>query len=112
MDASTRQISEVIMAMEAELRRLALWGEVSPTAIDLASGEPFCCDTLSFPQWLQWVLLPRMQSIVANGGPYPPRSGILPYAEEWAKHHCPEGITLLHLVQRFDGLIEGRSSRN
>lgn len=112
MDTSTRQFSEVLLAMEAELRRLTLWEAAAPTATDLTSEQPFCCDTLSFPQWLQWILLPRMHDIVAEGGPYPTRSGIYVYAEEWAKHQCPEGLALLRLVRRFDCLIEDRASHH
>ena len=112
MDTRTRQFSEVLLAMEAELRRLALWETTPPPDDDLGSTQPFCCDTLNFTQWLQWVLLPRMQGIVAQGGPYPMRSGIYMYAEEWAKHQCAEGLGLLQLIKRFDVLIENRSSHN
>lgn len=108
MDTTARQLNEVMMAMEAELRRLTLWEAASPPAADLCSAEPFCCDTLSFPQWLQWVLLPRMYDVVAQGGPYPARSGIYVYAEEWAMHNCAEGLALLRLVKRFDEVIEAR----
>lgn len=108
MDNSARQISEALLALEAELRRLHLWDSDAPSVTALASHQPFCCDTLSFPQWLQWILLPRIQVIVAQGGPYPLQSGIHAYAEEWAKRHCPDGLELLHLVKRFDDLIEQR----
>lgn len=110
MDATARQISEVLTAMEIELRRLSLWEPVPPLDADLRSNQPFCCDTLSFPQWLQWVLLPRMHDAVAQNGPYPTRSGIYVYAEEWAMHNCAEGLALLRLVKRFDEVIEAPPS--
>lgn len=108
MDIFTRKISELMAAMETELRRLALWETLPPAAEDLNSAQPFCCDTLAFPQWLQWIFLPRMRDIVAHNGPYPAHSGIYAYAEEWAMHQCVDGLALLHLIKRFDELIEGR----
>src|SRR3569833_1971668 len=74
MDTTDRQLNEVMMAMEVELRSLTLWEAVPPPPTDLRSMEPFCCDTLSFPQWLLWVLLPRMHDVIEQGGPYRARS--------------------------------------
>lgn len=110
MDTTARQLNEVLMALEAELRRLTLWEAAPPLDADLGSREPFCCDTLSFPQWLQWVLLPRMHDVIAQGGPYPARSGIYVYAEEWVLHNCAEGLPLLRLIKQFDEMIEARPS--
>src|SRR3569623_1964125 len=108
MDNSARQISEELLALEAELRRLHLWDSDAPTVTALASIHPYSSDTLSFPQWLHWILLPRIQLIVAQGGPYPLQSGIHAYAGEGANRHCPDGLELLRLGKRFDELIEQR----
>lgn len=59
--------------IEQELKRLGLYG----TPVTLAPGQskrPFAGDILSFDQWLQSVLLPRMRDIAATGGEFPPRS--------------------------------------
>ena len=110
MDAYDREISEALLAIEAELRFLSLWESEPPPAEDLLSEQPFCCDTLAFPQWVQWILLPRMWTIVDQAGPYPMRCGIYVYAEEWAVHQGSDSLALLKLIKRFDGLIEGRSA--
>src|SRR3569833_3270932 len=101
MDTTARQLNEVMMAMEVELRRLTLWEAVPPPPTDLRSMELFCCDFLSFLQWLQWVLLPRMHDVIEQGGPYPARSGIYVYAEEWAMYNCAEGLALLRKIKRI-----------
>ncbi len=106
MDRLTRQISESLAEIEAELRRLELWEGVSPAVQDLMSAQPFCYDTLEFPQWLQWLFLARMKALVDAGGPYPARSGIHAYAEEWAAHAAVEGAHLLVLIKHVDALIE------
>ena len=110
MDDYDREISETLLAIEAELRGLSLWESEPPSREDLLSEQPFCCDTLDFPQWVQWILLPRMWHIVEQVGPYPARCGIYAYAEEWALHHAVDSLVLLELMRRFDALIEGRSA--
>ena len=109
MDSNARDISAALSAIEAELRFLSLWESEPPPAEDLLSEQPFCCDTLAFPQWLQWILLPRMWNIVERGGPYPSRCGIAVYAEEWAVHQGIDSLALLRLMRRFDALIEDRA---
>jgi uncharacterized protein YqcC (DUF446 family) len=111
MDDNARDISDALMAIEAQLRILSLWESEPPSTEDLLSDQPFCCDTLAFPQWLQWILLPRMWEIVEQGGPYPQHCGIYAYAEEWAMHQdqAMDSLGLLTVLWRFDGLIEVRS---
>jgi len=110
MNAFDREISEALLAIEAELRFLSLWESEPPPAEDLLSDQPFCCDTLDFAQWVQWVLLPRMWNIVEQAGPYPLRCGIHAYAEEWAVSQGADSLALLGQIKRFDALIEGRSA--
>src|SRR3569833_202539 len=110
MDTTSRHLYAGLLAMVAVVRRLSRGEAVPPPPTDLRSMEPFCCDTLSFPLWLQWVLLPRMHDVIEQGGPYPARSGIYVYAEEWAMYNCAEGLALLRLIKRFDDVIEARPS--
>ena len=46
---------------------LPLWEKVSPSAAALASDEPFCIDTLTFPQWLQFIFLPTLYRMLEAG---------------------------------------------
>lgn len=87
------------------MRRLDLWEDETPSPEALASHQPFCFDTLSFSQWLQWVFLPRMKRILERGGPLPAESGIFPLAEECLRGLEPDATYLLTLIDRFDDLI-------
>jgi len=87
------------------MRRLDLWEHESPSPEALASDQPFCFDTLSFSQWLQWVFLPRVKRILERGGPLPAESGIWPLAEECLRGLEPDATYLLSLIRRFDDLI-------
>ncbi len=99
------EIAEVILGIEAELRKAGLWEVEAPPREALASGQPFCYDTLKFTQWLQWVLLPRMTAILEQDLDLPTESRILPMAEECLGRTPEQAAPLLALLWRFDELI-------
>jgi len=104
------RIADVLLEIEATLRRHGRWDRVRPPARSLASPEPFCIDTLRFEQWLQWVLLPRMQQILSECRPIPARSGIFDYAEQCLRKNDPPNGALLACIRRFDELIAIQSA--
>lgn len=104
------RIADILLEVEATLRTHGKWDEESPTSHALASAQPFCMDTLSFEQWLQWVFLPRMRSTLEQTGPLPDKSGIFAYAEEYLLKNDPSTNYLLSLIKRFDDLITLQSS--
>lgn len=85
MQSIYSDVADQLLQLEVELRRLDLWQAEPPPAEALASREPFCVDTLSLPQWLQFVFLPRMSELVERGQPLPRQCGIAPIAEEYFK---------------------------
>ncbi len=106
------RVAHVVMAIEAEMRRLHLWEDESPSQAALASQQPFCFDTLRFTQWLQWIFIPRMKHIMNESLPLPVDSGIAPMAEECLRELDADATYLLTLIRRFDELIvENRKSR-
>ncbi len=99
------RIADVLLEVEASLRIHGKWGDERPDASDLNSSIPFCMDTLSFEQWLQWIFLPRMKITIEETRPLPARSGIYEYAEECLHKKDPSRRNLLKLLKRFDDLI-------
>jgi uncharacterized protein YqcC (DUF446 family) len=80
------RIADVLLQVEAALRTGGKWETRQPPQAALGSPVPFCMDTLSFEQWLQWVFLPRMKRILEQRRPLPRKSGILSYAQDiWIK---------------------------
>lgn len=71
-----------MIELERELRGLGLWAADRPDAELLASQQPFCVDTLSFEQWLQWIFVPRMAVIIEQGRGLPGGFGIAPMGDE------------------------------
>lgn len=99
-----RALLAVVDGLEAELRRVQLWDPERPSETLLASSQPFCIDTLALSQWLQWLLIPRMRSVLAGERPMPTRSAIYPLAEDCFEH-LEDPCALLALIERFDQLI-------
>jgi len=97
--------ADLLLNMEAEMRRLDLWETKPPSAEALASTLPFCCDTLSFPQWLQFVFRERIQTLIESGAPLPTHCGIAPMAEEWFAGSDPGLVHLIRLLRQFDELM-------
>ncbi|WP_428820657.1 YqcC family protein [Microbulbifer sp. MCCC 1A16149] len=76
-------IATLLLELEAEMRAVELWDAEPPSEEALASTQPFCVDTLTLPQWLQFVFLPRMSQLVELEQPLPGKCGIAPMAEEY-----------------------------
>jgi len=101
----SHQIADLLLAIEAELRRLGLWETTPPKPEQLASLIPFCHDTLEFHQWLQWLFLPQMKQIIEQELILPSESEIEPIAEHSLQKLGPDGEPLLTLITQFDRLI-------
>ncbi|WP_422135559.1 YqcC family protein [Endozoicomonas sp. ALD040] len=99
------EVRELLIALEAELKRLDCWQASPPSAQALASTTPFCMDTMGFTQWLQWLFIPRVHAILDQGADLPKGSNIKPYAEEALMVEKIEATHLLVLVERFDCLM-------
>ncbi|MBL1378309.1 YqcC family protein [Zobellella iuensis] len=98
----------LLYAIERELKVLSWWQSVPPSAKALASTEPFCLDTLTFPQWLQFVLLPRMQALIDSGAPLPSRISVYPMAIESCKLLAEDTRALEEAIARLDEALSGQ----
>ena len=103
--ATLRQVADLLLALESELRRQGLWEAEPPAPERLASSVPFCHDTLELQQWLQWVFVPRMGELVEQGGPLPGGSGIAPIAEYVFGQMAAETDELVRLLAEFDRVL-------
>lgn len=64
-----QQVQERLQAIETQLKQSGLWQAVAPNSAAFASTEPFCVDTMTPLQWLQWIFLPRMQALLDAAAP-------------------------------------------
>ena len=97
------EIAEVLIDIEAQLRQLGLWDKIPPSSQALASTEPFCVDTLTLPQWLQFVFIPTIYQMLEAGEQLPERCGIAPMAEEFFRG---SGLAIDPLVRSLESVDE------
>jgi uncharacterized protein YqcC (DUF446 family) len=105
MAASYNGASEYADSIEQELKKMGVWSEVRPVEEAFQSTRAFYADTMSFYQWLQFVLLPRIRTIVAERGTFPGRSQIGAYAVRELDGD-DAASELVSLLSRFDSFIE------
>jgi uncharacterized protein YqcC (DUF446 family) len=98
-------VAEVLIDIERELRVLQLWEAEPPAAEALASTQPFAVDTLTFPQWLQFVFLPRLYLMIEAEAPLPSNCGIAPMAEQYFSAVKLHSEPLIAHLQRIDILL-------
>ncbi len=105
MDARIPQIADQLLLIERQLRQLGLWAQQAPSAEALASQQPFCVDSLVFEEWLQWIFLPRLKSMLEANAPLPTASGIAAMAEQVFVGRALEVKGLIAALEEFDRLI-------
>lgn len=99
------ELSLLLESLEKELRRQGRWDDTPPPPEALRSSQPFAVDTLSFDQWLQWILLPRMHELLVRQLPLPASCAIQPMAEEVYGQHDPSCTQLVLLIGEIDALL-------
>jgi uncharacterized protein YqcC (DUF446 family) len=99
------QVADRLLAIEIKLRQMNCWQSEPLAAEKYLSCEPFCLDTMSFEQWLQFVLLPRLKQLVEDGQPLPTVSGVAPMAEEHYRSGSDPGQALIRELAALDELL-------
>lgn len=107
-----QQAQHLLLAIERELRQLQWWTATPPSAAALASQAPFCCDAMPLQQWLQYVLLPRMQALIDGQLPLPGQISISPIAEIAFAESGAAAWPLINLLGDLDELLSGRREQS
>lgn len=98
-------VAAILMDIEKELREMRLWELESPSEAALSSLQPFAVDTLAFPQWLQFIFLPRMYYLLEQGHPFPRNCSIAPMAEQYFSSQNLHSSVLIAHLQKIDDLL-------
>ena len=99
------EVAEILIDIEAQLRQLDLWEKIPPPSESLASEQPFCVDTLTLPQWLQFVFLPTLYDMLERDRDLPRRCSITPMAEEFFRGSGLATGELLDVLKAIDELL-------
>lgn len=95
-------------AIEDQLKALSWWQDTPPNAEDLASTLPFCVDTLSLAQWLQFVLLARLRHMLAAGIPLPSEISVYPMAQQSFMGLPEDTRDLTEAIALLDEALSGK----
>jgi uncharacterized protein YqcC (DUF446 family) len=101
------KIAELLIDIESELRTLGLWQNIPPSEKALASDQPFCVDTLTLSQWLQFIFLPTLYGLMKEGRALPNRCGVAPMAEEYFKASALHVDALIIALRDIDIALSG-----
>jgi uncharacterized protein YqcC (DUF446 family) len=99
------QVADRLLAIETQLRQVNCWQSEPLDAEKYLSREPFCLDTMTFEQWLQFVLLARLKQLVEDDQPLPTISGVAPMAEEHYRSGPGPGQALIRELAALDKLL-------
>ncbi|WP_347254156.1 YqcC family protein [Leminorella grimontii] len=100
-----KQIWQLLSDVELFMHANGLWSELPPALEAFDSQEPFCIDTMSPQEWLQWVFIPRMGALLESHRPLPTRIAITPYYEEAFSERQDELRPLLEALAKIDGAL-------
>jgi uncharacterized protein YqcC (DUF446 family) len=104
MPASPQAVAAQVDQIEAELRRIGMWQEAPLPDEAYEFNQAFAMDTMAFSQWLQFVFLPRVRSLIEEGGDFPAGSEVAVQAVREFDGH-PDAGQLLTLLSDFDDLF-------
>lgn len=102
-----QQLFTLLTQLEQEMVAAGQWASESPAASAFQSTQPFCIDTMSFAQWLQFIFVQRLATLIQQQQPLPHLpvgQGVSPMAEEFFKNQ-PEYKRLLGIIKQIDLLL-------
>ncbi|TWX67214.1 YqcC family protein [Colwellia demingiae] len=106
------RISALLEELTIELKLLKLWQIQPPSAAELSSSAPFCCDTLAFEQWLQFLFIPKIAMMINQQQSLPARISLTPMAEETFKCLSTNAQPLLDVIQKIDNTLTEQGKHN
>lgn len=85
-----------------QLAQQGSWSDERPSEEALASEAPFCIDTLTFEQWLQFIFLERMRYLIDENLPLPDECNIAPMAELHFQQEQRDASQLISHLEALD----------
>ena len=99
-----QHLMNLLNELQTELKLAGLWSNTEPSEVALSSIQPFGLDTLTFYEWLQFVLVKKLRLICDRREGLPDSSDVTTMAEEVFKSDeitAPEVLRILSIIDRF-----------
>lgn len=101
----SQNISTLLEALTRELTSLNLWQVKAPSIVALNSSAPFCCDTLAFEQWLQFIFIPKLSLMITEQQRLPSTIALTPMAEEAFQSLASNTEALMEIILKIDNTL-------
>ena len=105
----SESLTLLINKLKQSMIAASLWQDDMPSREALLSQQPFCCDTLRFEQWLQFVFIERIEQLIQLGKPLPANFSIAPMAHQCWDLSKPAIKTVTLVLMDIDKLMSGES---
>ncbi|WP_068545087.1 YqcC family protein [Thalassotalea crassostreae] len=102
------KVLQLLKHLEQELTMQNLWQTQPPSGEALASTQPFCIDTLSFEQWLQFIFIVKIKLMIEQGMTLPSQISLTPMAEEAFKHLGEKANNLIKVIADIDATLSNQ----
>jgi uncharacterized protein YqcC (DUF446 family) len=102
----TEAVRAQFLKITAEMRRIGMWDVPKLSPDQLEDMGAFGSNTMAFEQWLRWIFVPNVQTLLEKGGPWPTSSDV--GAAAVRNFDGQDGaLGLVTLLCEFDELFEG-----
>ena len=98
-------VRDLLSELERVMKSSNLWQLEDLPESAFHSSAPFCCDTMTFQQWLQFVLIPKLRECCKTKT-LPSQMGVAAMAE-MTLDITPNRILMVTLLQQLDTLVTG-----
>lgn len=105
------QAASIAKQIADELKSLNRWSDHPLPEEKLQNMGAFGSNTMSFEQWIQFVLLPRLHEIISSKGEFPPNSSIAVYGVR-AFDGDDAASNLQDLLRQLDDLANETSAKD
>ncbi|WP_166372159.1 YqcC family protein [Psychromonas sp. SA13A] len=97
----SHQLLDLLEQLALLLKHRGYWQDEAPSQQQLASVQPFAIDTLTFPQWLQFIFLVRFKQMLKQPSTLPSTLCIAPMAAQV----LPNDVAIFKLLSTIDLLV-------
>ena len=102
-----QQVQQLLQQLELEMKTVGLWQETPPDPHKLLSTQPFAVDTLAFHQWLQFIMIPRMQALIVAQRALPTEMAVSPMAMQVYKGELRKHRRIIECLRELDTVVSG-----
>ena len=102
------ELDVALRRLEATMKATNMWRVERPETDAFDSQQPFCIDTMALPQWLRFVFIARLDTLVEMGGPMPAKCDVAPAVEAYLSQQgtrATDRLLLCKAVEEIDQLV-------